>query len=179
MGRMDRGESADRSVRINEHKSARFYQYSEYLMRLLIAAAFAYAGWSKLGDPVNFADSIASFGLLPRAAIIPFALALPLYEIVAAAMLLADRPRRLGALALLVVTVVFCAALAQALMRGLDINCGCFGPALTPTSPSIDLLRDIVIAAACVFLYWRAGVRTAGALTAPQSERVYTGASDK
>jgi putative oxidoreductase len=123
-----------------------------WMLRLIIGVAFIYAGWIKASDPIGFADSVHSFEILPNALISPFALALPIYEIAAGALIVAGWPKRIGALALLLLTAVFCVALISALARGLTINCGCFGSAST-TNPWIDLARDVLIIAGCVILY--------------------------
>ena len=130
----------------------------ELMLRIGIGGAFVYAGWVKAADPVGFADSVASFAILPSALIVPFALALPVFEIIAGFSLVAGWPRRLGALALMALTVVFCVALIQGIARGLDINCGCFGPSSSTTNPWLDLVRDLAIAGGCLVLYrppWR------------------------
>ncbi|MGH7842998.1 MAG: MauE/DoxX family redox-associated membrane protein [Candidatus Binataceae bacterium] len=130
----------------------------ELALRLGLGGAFVYAGWVKAQDPVGFADSVASFALLPAALISPFALALPIFEFAAGLLLLAGWPRRLGAFALMLLTAVFCVALVQALARGLTVNCGCFGPSASTSNPWLDLARDLAILAGCFILYrppWR------------------------
>jgi len=125
----------------------------ELALRLGLGGAFVYAGWVKAQDPLGFADSVASFAVLPTALINPFALATPIFEIAAGILVIIGRPLRVGALALMVLTAVFCVALVQALARGLTVNCGCFGPSASTTNPWLDLVRDIGIIAACVILY--------------------------
>jgi uncharacterized membrane protein YphA (DoxX/SURF4 family) len=127
----------------------------ELALRIGIGGAFVYAGWVKVADSVGFADSVASFAILPPTLIVPFALALPIFEIMAGAILIAGWPRRIGALALMMLTTVFCVALLLALARGLDVNCGCFGASASTTNPWFDLVRDLAIMGGCIALYWR------------------------
>jgi putative oxidoreductase len=128
---------------------------AELILRLLIGGAFIYAGWVKAQDPVGFADSVASFAILPRSLIAPFALALPIFEIGAGMLVLTGSPARIGALALMSLTGVFCIGLIQAIARGLDVNCGCFGPSASTANPWFDLGRDLLIIAGCAWLYRR------------------------
>ncbi|MGH7814331.1 MAG: DoxX family protein [Candidatus Binataceae bacterium] len=127
-------------------------RWFELALRVGIGALFIYAGAEKLRDPQSFADSVNSFQMLPAALIAPFALALPIFEIGAGILIAIGWPRRIGAIALLVLSVMFCIALGQALVRGLDVNCGCFGPGYS-RNPAIELTGDIVLSAACAFLY--------------------------
>jgi putative oxidoreductase len=158
---------------------AQVFRLAQWIFRLGIGGAFIYAGWIKTTDPVGFADSVASFAILPNALISPFALALPIYEIAAGAVLIAGRPRRVGALALLFLTTIFCVALVAALARGLTVNCGCFGPSASTTNPWIDLARDGLVIAGCALLYrpeWLNCLVTTGPLSGSPlaQDRVYT-----
>ncbi|HZP44787.1 MAG TPA: MauE/DoxX family redox-associated membrane protein [Candidatus Binataceae bacterium] len=122
-------------------------------LRTAIGLEFVYAGWSKVGDPLGFADSVASFAILPNAIVSIFALALPIFEIIAGLLILGGRPRRIGAAAVFVLSLIFVIALAQALARGLDVNCGCFGPGASTTNPWIDLVRNLFTVAGCAIIY--------------------------
>ncbi len=102
-------------------------RWLELAMRLVLGAVFIYAGCVKIGDPQALADSIASFQILPRALIVPLALGLSPFEIASGVLVVVGWPRRIGALAVLIVTSVFCVALGSALARGIIVDCGCFG----------------------------------------------------
>ncbi len=121
--------------------------------RLVLGAAFVYAGWIKALDPVGFADSVNSFAILPSMVISPFALAMPMFEIASGILILVGIPARLGAFALLSLTGVFSIALVSAIVRGLSVNCGCFGPSASTVNPWVDLGRDILIIAGCAAVY--------------------------
>lgn len=134
----------------------------EILVRIALGAVFIYAGAVKMPAPLPLADSIASFAILPRAFIVPLALALPFFEIAAGVLVLIDRPRRIGALALVVVSVVFLAALGTALARGITVYCGCFGPSTaagTREEMWLDLGRDFALMVGAAFLYVRGRLR--------------------
>ena len=141
------------------HRSRRL---ALFLCRLALAAVFMWSGTGKLlAPPQTFADSVASFRLVPNALISPIALALPPFEILLGAALFAGWPRRLGAFGAFLLSGLFLAALTAALARGLPVDCGCFGPGaswlpLTATQRTgFDLGRDLLLTAASLVLYRR------------------------
>ena len=117
-----------------------------------VGGLFIFAGWEKSFSPQSFADSIASFKILPDQLIIPTALSIPPFEILAGLLALSGWHRRTGLLALTLATAVYCVAIGLALMRGLDVNCGCFGP-VSNLSPRAELLRDLLLFAFCLASY--------------------------
>jgi putative oxidoreductase len=133
-------------------RSARGWLY--LLLRVGLGSAFIYAGAVKIADPLQFADNIASFQLLPNAAVNPFALSLPVFEIITGLMLVLGFFRRGAALGITILCMVFTIAVAAALARGLTIDCGCFGTS-EPSRAKMwfDLGRDIVLLLAAVILY--------------------------
>lgn len=123
-------------------------------LRLIVGALFIYAGALKIADPLAFADSIATFKLLPPSLINLLALALPPFEVIAGGMIIVGFKTRAAALALLALTVVFAIALSQGLVRGLEIDCGCLGsgkPSVAKTWFSLG--RDLLLLAACALIY--------------------------
>jgi uncharacterized membrane protein YphA (DoxX/SURF4 family) len=99
-----------------------------WVPRVGLGALFIAAGVGKLADPGSLAQEIANYQLLAAAA--PYlAIALPAMEVVAGlALLLGPRPwRAAGAAAIALLLVMFTGAVVFALVRGLDIDCACFG----------------------------------------------------
>jgi len=134
-------------------KTSRYSRYLEWALRLIIGGVFIYAGWAKRGDSLDFADSVASFRILPEVFINPFTLAIPPFEIAAGVLVLTGWHKRVGTLGLLMMTAMYCMALTWALARGITVNCGCFGTSVVGTNPWLDLARDLLIVAACAILY--------------------------
>ena len=139
-----------------------------WVLRLGLSGVFVYAGALKVRDPYSFAESVASFRLLPVPLIDPAALTLPILEILAGlAALASGRWRRVGALGLLTLLTVFAAALATASARGLSVDCGCFGArgldVLAPTKRHwVAIWRDLVLGAVAWVLYAANGSQPAG-----------------
>jgi putative oxidoreductase len=123
---------------------------------LVGAAVFIYAGIDKIRDPLQFADSIAAFAILPAVLINLLALGLPPFEIACGLLLLGPWTRRVGALAVAVISIIFFTALASALLRGLTLDCGCFGTG-APSRPRmwLELGLDVVLCSGALFVYLR------------------------
>jgi uncharacterized membrane protein YphA (DoxX/SURF4 family) len=97
--------------------------------RVAIGLIFAFAALAKLGDLQGFAAQVHNFRLVPVPLENLLAMTLPWIELVAAlALVLGIRARPAAALAFGLMAV-FTVAVALALARGLDIECGCFGTA--------------------------------------------------
>lgn len=128
-------------------------------LRSLLAGLFVYAGAVKMRDAHAFAESVASFRLLPGALITPVALTVPPLEILAALLsLTVGRWQRAAAFCLVVLLLIFTGVLVSALARGLTVDCGCFGPdrlnILSPTKNLwFALARDGVLVGVAAFLY--------------------------
>ncbi len=134
--------------------------YAVLAVSIAVAAVFIYAGIDKIRDPLQFADSTAAFAILPAVFINLLALGLPPFEIACGVMLLGSRTRRVGALAVAVISVVFFTALASALLRGLTLDCGCFGVGAPSRSRMWqELALDAVLFSAAVFVYLRSITR--------------------
>lgn len=136
--------------------------YFVWTVVLALAALFIYAGAAKLGDPLEFADTIAAFAILPAALVTLLALALPIFELGCGLLLLVPRTMRIGALAVALISVVFFSALLSALLRGLVLDCGCFGSG-APSRPRmwLELGLDAMVFSGSLFVYCRL-LRSAG-----------------
>ena len=136
------------------------------LVRVGLAAVFAYAGLAKLADPESFARIIMGYGLLPKALVPYAAVALPGFEVVLGAALALDVKGAVAASAALL--GLFIAVLSYGIALGLDVDCGCFAPD-DPVGQYYHSLhqavaRDVGLLAGCAYLYlcrWVRGVETA------------------
>ena len=123
-------------------------------LRWLVGGIFLYAGILKIGNPQAFADSVATFQLLPSFLIPSLALGLPLFEITCGLLMILGWGRRPAALGILVLAGVFALALLQALLRGLEVDCGCFGGGAPSEGKTwLALGRDVVLGGLAWVLY--------------------------
>ena len=106
----------------------------------------------KITNPHSFADSIDSFRLLPSELVNVVALSLPVFEVMLGVLLLLGKWKRQAAFAILLMSLAFCLIIIQALVRGLEVDCGCFGAGMTSKwDVWLSLGRDILL----VFFAWR------------------------
>ncbi|HEY7724431.1 MAG TPA: MauE/DoxX family redox-associated membrane protein [Anaeromyxobacteraceae bacterium] len=130
------------------------------LARLFVGGLFLYAAATKLPDMAGFAVDVANYRLLPPA-LVPFAaVAVVGLELLVGALLLLDvwvRPAALLATALL---GLFTGGLTQALLRGIDLDCGCFGAGTRATWWTV--LRDVGFLAPALVLALGARGREVG-----------------
>lgn len=97
------------------------------LARIIGGGALLLAASLKLqGDPLAFALSIESFKLLPKALIPAITYFFPVFEVVLGVTLIFGVWARQSALLATGLYVTFTLALASVLIRGLNVDCGCF-----------------------------------------------------
>ena len=101
-----------------------------HLQRVLcvvVGGAFLVAGLLKLADPAKFAVDVSHYRLVPHALLNLVAILLPWIEVTSGVCVLAGLWLRAAALVITSLSAVFFAAILSALVRGLNIECGCFG----------------------------------------------------
>jgi putative oxidoreductase len=124
-------------------------------MDFIIAGVFIYAGALKVLDPVQFANDIDNYKMLPWTISVALAFYLPWLEIFCGLALIARR-LYLGGLSILTALVaVFLVATIAAKVRGLDITCGCFGHASQNWNFPAHLALDLAILGALLALSFR------------------------
>ncbi|ACM19179.1 hypothetical protein Geob_0817 [Geotalea daltonii FRC-32] len=127
------------------------------IIRVALGTVFVYAGALKADDIVAFAGNIAAYQLLPYWANYLAAAILPWLEICCGLLLIIGWRLRAASALVILLNVVFIIALSAALVRGLDIDCGCFKQGGgDKTSAWQALLRDVVLLAAAIVVYLKA-----------------------
>jgi len=135
----------------------------EWVIRLILSAAFIYAGWHKILHPPDFAQVIANYQILPRFVVNPLALLLPWIELVSGICLISGWQKR-GALFIIgTLLIVFMGVLGAAWYRGINIACGCFSTSQQATSDLLmDLLRDGMLLLMAIGLWMRFWISGSG-----------------
>jgi putative oxidoreductase len=131
------------------------------MTRLVLGGVFLYAGFVKIADPTAFAGDIAVYRVLPYFGNYLAAAVLPGLEALCGVLLIVGFRTRGAAAVILLLTSVFMAALASTIVRGLDIDCGCFRHGGEKTSAWTALGKDALLFAAALMVL-RKGRRHAG-----------------
>jgi putative oxidoreductase len=115
-----------------------------FLFRLIVGGVFIWAGLLKIFDPLGFAQSIANYRAFPGAMSFFLGLVLPWLELLCGVLLIFGFMRRASALILSGLLSAFLILIVVTILRGIDIDCGCFGN----LSPGLDfklILTDIML----------------------------------
>lgn len=127
----------------------------QLLLRLALGGVFLYAAGSKIYSPGQFAVAVSNYRLLPHEWTHLAAITVPWVEAIAGTLVILGVWLRPSALVLLGLTGVFMAAIASALARGLNIECGCFGTVGGRQVGLASLAFDAVLLAMAAALVWR------------------------
>ena len=126
-------------------------------LQMMLGAVFAYAGVIKIQEAADFADAITGFRLLPSGLSDLLALGLPPFEILLGAWLVVGWKRRTAAFCTLVLCGIFLLALVSAEVRGIAVDCGCFGTAAGSLSAGqrlwLSIGRDMALLVAAGVVY--------------------------
>jgi len=121
------------------------------VLRVALGAIFIYAAWIKLREPwALFAISIASYQALPAWAVELTARVLPWFELTLGVLLIVGLVRRPVTLCTSLLLLTFFSLMVRAMIKGMQIDCGCFGPG--EQLSWITLVRDGALLAASLWL---------------------------
>ncbi len=123
------------------------------LAEVVIGVAFLWAGIVKLMDPTAFLSAILTYEVFSYKISVVASLGIPYLELCIGACLVFSVMKggaRLLAVGLLVVFVIL---LSQAAMRGLDVDCGCFGSSVKSSETGFfwPIARDVLMLAGIGF----------------------------
>jgi len=96
------------------------------IVRTVLGFVFLWASYAKILDPGPFARAMANYQLVPEWGINLLALILVWVEFCCALLLLTGQWVRTSAFVVAGLLIVFIVAVSISLVRGLDVNCGCF-----------------------------------------------------
>ncbi|MBU1040821.1 MAG: DoxX family membrane protein [Proteobacteria bacterium] len=121
--------------------------------RFYLGGVFVYASVYKIGYAAEFAETIASYQLVPALAVNAFALALPWLELICGAMLVAGVRVRTVSAMLGALLAVFSVAVVVNLLRDTPIDCGCFST-LDERMTWLTLVRDLTWLAMTIHVFF-------------------------
>jgi uncharacterized membrane protein YphA (DoxX/SURF4 family) len=124
-------------------------------LRLTLGVVFIYASIDKIDKPGGFAEAIYNYRMMPHATINLMAIVMPWLELICGILIIIGLFVRGSALLIGFMLLVFVVAISFALVRGLDISCGCFKVEGGHTLALGLLVRDVLmlIAAAIVVVF--------------------------
>lgn len=133
--------------------------------RLVLGGVFLVAGALKIIDPQSAVAAVRAYELLPVSMATIVGWGQPFVEVALGVLLLAGIATRIVAAASGLLLVIFIAAVVSAAVRGLSIDCGCFGGGgpVPPgqTAYGIEILRDLGLLLLALWLVWQPSSRFA------------------
>lgn len=121
------------------------------LLRVALGSVFVFTGIAKLSDISSFAASVGDFGLVYDDLVVPAAWSISLLEVLFGIGLAINI--RGGSIGLLLLLGVFIGTLLYGIGMGLDIDCGCFGPAYH-VSLKTQVAIDLGLVVWCGVVHW-------------------------
>jgi uncharacterized membrane protein YphA (DoxX/SURF4 family) len=98
------------------------------LFRLVVGVVFIYASFYKIAEPELFAKSITYYKAMPVSLVNIMAIIMPWLELFTGVMLILGVFSKSNAFIIAIMLLIFIVAISQALLRDIDISCGCFRP---------------------------------------------------
>ena len=102
-------------------------RYLHYLFRLVLGGVFIWAGIIKITNPLGFAQDISNYQILPQSISFFLALFLPWIEVICGVFIITGLFLRSSSLFLCGLLGGFLILIIVTLIRGIDVECGCFG----------------------------------------------------
>ncbi|MGC4122382.1 MAG: MauE/DoxX family redox-associated membrane protein [Myxococcales bacterium] len=127
------------------------------LIRVGMGVAFVWSASSKFPNMQVFAEETANYRMLPAVLVSFFAVSLAGVELLTGILTTLGVAVRATASVMGLMLVAFIIALSQALLRGIDLRCGCFGG--SELASWWTVARDVAMLAACLFLAKAGGGR--------------------
>jgi putative oxidoreductase len=116
--------------------------------RVALGAVFIWAAVTKLPDMAAFAQDVANYRVSPAALVPLLAAAVVGIELLAGIALVIGVMERSAAAVLAVLLGAFTVLVTQALLRGIDLRCGCFGG--DERASWWTVVRDLVMLATAI-----------------------------
>jgi len=102
-------------------------KYFLLLLRLIVGGIFIWAAISKIADPLTFAQDVKNYRLVGQTLSFLTAIILPWTELIAGLCLIIGVYPRSSALLISGLLIFFILLVAITIIRGIDVECGCFG----------------------------------------------------
>ena len=140
--------------------STKYQPWLTLVFRLILGGVLFVAGALKVSDPYASATSVRAYQILPVDLANLLGFVLPFAEVAIGIFLILGIWVRLNAVAGSALMAMFIIAIAQAWVRGISLDCGCFGKGglleseeLPVWNYTVEIARDIVLAAFAVYIY--------------------------
>ncbi len=126
----------------------------QLLIRFFLGFVFIYASINKISSPSDFALSISNYQLFPDFLVNFIAVFIPWLELVCGFGLIFGFYLKENALVYLSMLVIFTLLIALSIIRGLDIECGCFGSDDSTKVGFLKIIENLVLILLAAYLFF-------------------------
>ena len=129
------------------------------IVQIGLGLLFIYASLDKIWNPGLFAKSISNYRLLPLPLLHISAIMLPWIELICGLALVTNRYQRAAYTIIGGMLIIFILAIASAMSRGLDFNCGCFSVDSEESNMGLmKVVQNVGLLFSCDLIEYRARV---------------------
>lgn len=125
-----------------------------FIFRIILGGLFIYASVDKILYPAEFAEAVRNYQILPLGLVNIVAIMLPWVELVAGLLLLNGFKTQNGNAIIFVLICVFIFGVVSAMIKGIDIHCGCFSTEGGRKVGMKALLEDIFLLLMCLNVFF-------------------------
>lgn len=136
----------DRTVRLLTHWSVAL------VLRIYLGGLFIYASMYKISYPMEFAENIAAYQIVPFWAVNLMAIVMPWTELICGILLVVGLRSKSAVCMIAGMLTLFIAAISLSLIRRIPIGCGCFHSMEEPMNWT-TLVRDFAWLGIAVHVY--------------------------
>ncbi len=123
-------------------------------MRMILGGVFAFSAISKFAAPNALADALVGFEMVPASLALEAAVVLIWHELICGTFMLLGLWTRATTIVLSGMLIVFEIGLASVMIRGLEVNCGCFGQFSETQVGWTTVIRNLVLLGFCLSLLY-------------------------
>lgn len=135
---MERSRASGRRIKMIKNT------YIIFIFRFILGGIFIWSGVMKIVDPLGFAQNIAHYNLFPQTISFFLGLILPWIELFCGLFLITGLFLQASSFLLSALLFSFIILIGTTILRGVNIDCGCFGALSLKTNFKL-LLTDILL----------------------------------
>ncbi len=125
-----------------------------FSMRMVLGGVFGFSAWSKIMAPQALADAIVGFEIIPGSIALEAAIMLIWLELFCGIFMILGLWARATVIVITGMLTLFELGLISVVVRGIEVNCGCFGQFTEMMVGWDTIMRNMVLLVFCVSLLY-------------------------
>ncbi len=125
-----------------------------FIMRMILGGVFSFSAWSKIMAPQALADAIVGFEIIPESIALVAAIMLIWLELICGIFMFLGLWARATVIVITGMLTLFEIGLISVVVRGIEVNCGCFGQFSEMTVGWETIIRNMVHLIFCASLLY-------------------------